>query len=164
MATYCTQADFEDYVEGWVTDDPDALERLLERASRDVDAMVGAWIREINGSVFGDLDDNPKGLTDAQKAALARGTCAQAEFRFQMGEEFFARAQYDKVTGPEFSTSGTLPSESPKAIREMQGTGLLRLTTTANYGTGRGDRPPWFSFSYNDTSWDYDPPPLPTQH
>jgi hypothetical protein len=40
MATYATQADFELYVEGWVTTDAAALERLLLRAERDVDRLL----------------------------------------------------------------------------------------------------------------------------
>lgn len=40
MSTYAAQADVEAYIEGWVTDDPIALERLIQRAEREVDRLI----------------------------------------------------------------------------------------------------------------------------
>lgn len=147
MATYATQADFEAYVEGWTTSDPAALERLLERAERDVDSAVGRWDRQDNGLKFGTpATDNEQGLTDLQKDALARATCAQAEYRLAMGEAFFVEAQPENVSGPDYSQTGALPRIGPKVYDELEGTDLMRLTTRLS---GRGSRPGWHSFSYN---------------
>ena len=152
--TYCTQEDFEAYVEGWVTTDPDALKRLLQRAERDIDNAVGNWPRdETTGHKF-----DPATLLGYQVDALSRATCAQAEYRNSMGDEFFVRAQHAAEQGPDFSTTGRLPYVGPKVWMELEGTGLLRLTTGFS---NRTNRPPWHDFVYNDTSWDYDPPPLP---
>jgi hypothetical protein len=124
MATYASQADLEAYIEGWTTDDPDAVERLLERAERDVDSVLASPVpggRQATG-----LRLDPDGLPGWQAQALARATCAQAEYRFAMGEEFFVRAQHDRVYGPDFRTDGQLPYIGPKVERELAGTGLAR--------------------------------------
>lgn len=64
-------------------------------------------------------------LTAVQRDALKRATCAQAEYRAQMGERFFIEAQYSRVSGPDFSQQGTLPRIGPKVYAELQGFGLL---------------------------------------
>lgn len=157
MPTYTTQADFEAYVEGWVTDNPAALDRLLERAERDVDSVIGysATRNQTTG-----LKLNPAELETWRAAALSRAVCAQAEYRNKMGEDFMVRAQHGAVSGPDFSTSGRLPYIGPKVLIELEGTSLAQRTTTVGSGSMR---PPWYDFAYNDTSWDYDPPPRPTQ-
>jgi hypothetical protein len=66
---------------------------------------------------------------------LRRATCAQAEYRDQMGEDFFIRAQYASVTGPEFQTTGQLPLIGPKARRELNGSGLIQYQARAVVGT-----------------------------
>lgn len=128
MSAYATDTDFEEYVEGWTTDDSDALDRLLERASRDVDIYIGPrTVDNDSGLKFGDVagDENPSDLLDWQLAALRRATCAQAEYRFQMGEEFMVAGQFENVSGPDFSRTGKLPYFAPKARRELVGTGLV---------------------------------------
>lgn len=157
MPTYAQQSDVESYIEGWVTDNATALDRLIERAERDIDNAVGAWARDdTTGRKF-----DPATLLPYQAAALTNATCAQVEYRFQQGEDFFVKAQHAAERGPDFQVTGRLPYIGPKVWAELEGTGLLRLTTGVS--SRRHDRPPWFDFVYNDTSWDFDPPPLPRQ-
>ena len=146
MAAYASQAEFEAYVEGWTTTDAPALGRMLERASDDVDEILGYYDVISTGTWTGRKLD-PSTLEYFEDRALTRATCAQAEHRFNMGEEFFARPQYDSVSGPEFSTSGgKLPRVAPKTLQELSGSGLLRNTTSM----GRSRRgPSWLSFSHN---------------
>lgn len=108
MSSYATVADFEAYVEGWVTDDPDALTRLLERATRDVDAVIGPlWPRAVDP--FLGLKLNPDADLDAVgAAALSRATCAQAFYRFTVVEpaQFAAGGEVRKsVKGPDFEVT-----------------------------------------------------------
>lgn len=127
--SYATVDDFEDYVEGWVTSDEEALQRMLERASRDVDRYIGAaWSVEDNGLRFGKLEDNPKAIDQYQIEALTRATCAQAEYRIEMGPDFFVKDQHKSVGGPDFSTQGKLSRYGPKMREEVQASGLQRAT------------------------------------
>lgn len=250
MATYANQADFEGYVEGWVTSDPAALERLLERAEKDIDRILtrteyptnsifGISLSGANGGSFnvtltwggvnytasaipwntsgptvlsyllgmtdqygnalpnnsvwnipeasyysqpwayGPLPNTPivveaynqlgrqklvmtadgSNLTGTQPTAtiteIVRGglrinpyflsaydnqklkdaTCAQAEYRNTMGEEFFRRAQWSSVSGPEFKTTGKLPLIGPKVMTELSGTDLVQRGARARPGT-----------------------------
>lgn len=73
-----------------------------------------------------------------QVDALRRATCAQAEYRDQMGEDFYIRAQYASVTGPEFTTTGRLPLIGPKVRRELNGSGLIQYSARAVVGTSMG--------------------------
>ena len=73
-----------------------------------------------------------------QVDALKRATCAQAEYRDQMGEDFYIRAQYASVTGPEFQTTGQLPLIGPKVRRELNGSGLIQYSARAVVGTSMG--------------------------
>lgn len=150
MTAYATTAEFESYVEGWVTDDEDALERLLDRASEDIDSIVGPYPIIESGDYAGRKLD-PTTLVYSQGRALERATCAQAEYRFEMGEAFFTRPQYDSSSGPEFSASSVLSHVGPKVYREFAGSGLLRnQTSIANRRRGH---PGWLDFALN---LDYD--------
>lgn len=40
MSTYAQQTDIENFIEGWVTDDPFALERLIRRCEHSIDRIV----------------------------------------------------------------------------------------------------------------------------
>lgn len=124
---YATADEFAEYVEGWETDDEEALLRALNRASLDVDRFVGfAWSVQSNGLRFGDLEDNPQDLDEGELAALKRATCAQAEYRIEKGEEFFVHDQYESVGGPDFGTKGKLSRFGPKAREELRYSGLKR--------------------------------------
>ncbi len=150
MPAYCTEAEFTAYVEGWVTDDAAALARLLERASRDIDRLVGPW--EVNATTgFKFLDVlSPLSFIDELEAhqvqAIKYATAAQAEYRVAMGEEFFVRDQYDSTSGPDFSASGRLSKIGPKVWSELQGNDLLQLT--GRIGGSRREAP-WRSFAIN---------------
>lgn len=127
---YTTRSDFEAYVEGWVTEDTDALDRLLERAERDVDGILGDWPTLNSGLKFdpAETDEDADGYLDApSKAALSRAVCAQAEYRFHMGEDFMVKAQHQFVAGPDFQQRGQLPHIGPKVLRELSGFGLVRV-------------------------------------
>lgn len=99
--TYTSQADFEAYVEGWVTDNPDALARLLQRAERDVDAILGPIPRSAVTTTG--LKLAPASLRTWEAAALSRAVCAQAEWRFYRGEAELAAGRQTKTEqGPDF--------------------------------------------------------------
>jgi hypothetical protein len=107
--------------------DPAELARTLERASRDVDAYCGPTWREDDGSAFGDLAANPKGLAAWQLVALKNATAAQALYRIQNGEDWALGGGdlYQSTTGPDFSTTGQRPRFSPQARQELAGSGLV---------------------------------------
>lgn len=144
MPTYATAADVRAYTQ---LDALDALadadiEKLIDAAERDIDSAVGHFTIEDGQTLkFAPISK----LDTTQRDTLNRATCAQVEYRHVMGPEFFVRAQHAKVSGPEFSTEGTLPEVGPGAWRELEGSGLLKLTTT--WG-GRGSDPPWRDFAY----------------
>jgi hypothetical protein len=123
MATYAVAADLETYMPtGSGLSGADA-EKLLQRSERDVDYVAGNWplASQTTGLKF-----DPTTLADWQKSALNRATCAQAEYRITMGEDFMVKAQYASVQGPDFTVSGRLPFIGPKVIRELVSGGLLR--------------------------------------
>lgn len=127
MAAYITQAFFESYAAPFTTTDAAELARVLERASRDVDAFCGPWDRQDDGSIFGDLAANPLGLAAFQVVALRNATAAQALYRIQNGEDWALGGGdlYQSTTGPDFSTTGKRPRFSPQAQQELQGSGLV---------------------------------------
>lgn len=121
MATYATQTDMEAYVEGWVTDDATALERILLRAERDVDRVLGPLrSREDTGLKLDPATD----LTEEQRRALARAVCAQVFHRITTRGEGSAgelpRAA-KRIKGPDFEV------EYDTATTLIAG-GLLRLS------------------------------------
>jgi len=124
---YATPAQLRDYTGLSSTDMPDATATALIAASeRDVDSLC-----VVDRPV---LDDgrrfSPDALAASEQLALRRATCAQAQYRHVMGADFFIRGQYQKVTGPDYTTEGTLPHIGPAVRRELAATGLARLSTT----------------------------------
>jgi hypothetical protein len=146
--TYATQSDFAAYVEGWTTDNGAALDRLLERAEVDIDGLAATVVPADPDAVARRFDVTA--LSARDRDVLKRATCAQAEYRFNMGEAFFVKGQYEQVTGPDFATTGRLPWIGPKVYRELAGTDLIPLSFAA--GPTHPSRPPWYSFAYNDPS------------
>lgn len=137
--TYASVADFEAYVSDRLSLDTPTIENRLAEAERDIDLVVGPIpIDPATGLKFiiGDLE--PEDVT-----ALSRATCAQAEYRVEMGPAFFRRPQADKVSGPDFSQEGQLPIVGPAAMRELTYSRLLRLTTAVSDRRPAGDLPPW---------------------
>jgi hypothetical protein len=125
MPTYATRADCLDYTEGLTVGDTVAFDRLIERAEKDVDSVLGEYaVDEVTGRKFAPAD-----LTTAQANALRDATCAQVEYRVEMGERFFTRAQYSETSGPDFTKKGKLPYYAPKLVMELRGSGLVAPRT-----------------------------------
>jgi hypothetical protein len=125
-SVYITEDEFTAWAAPFTVTDSTELARTLERASRDVDAYCGPVWREDDGSAFGDLAANPKGLAAWQLVALKNATAAQALYRIQNGEDW-ALGGGDlsaTVTGPDFTTQAR-PRFSPQARQELQGSGLV---------------------------------------
>src|SRR6476661_3140803 len=85
----------------------------------------------------------PDELEDDDREALKRATCAQAEYRVEMGPAFFRRPRFDKTSGPDFETEGQAPIVGPAAMRELTYSRLLRLTTATGDRRHPADLPPW---------------------
>jgi hypothetical protein len=105
MPAYADQAAMEANIEGWVTDNPAALSRLLERASREVDRLFPHLPIRTSGTFAGFRFD-PTELLAYEADALERAACYQAEYRFLVvGEEGYAGAGARTVVeeqGPDF--------------------------------------------------------------
>lgn len=122
MPIYATAADLASYV----ADNTEvgvptgvAADRLLERAERDVDRVVGPWPVFSNGRKF-----DPPSLTAPQRAALSRATCAAAEFRLTIGEsELVGDDDYLPALLTPLRTAGRT---SPKMLEELAGSGLVK--------------------------------------
>ena len=127
-ATYALAADLRDWTGQTTAELPDAdAQRLLVLAERDIDGIagIGRPLDTTTGKRF-----TPSSLSTLQALVLKRVTCAQAEYRQAMGDDFFIRGQFDSTNGPDFSTNGRLPRIAPAAWRELAVSGLIRLSTT----------------------------------
>lgn len=123
MPAYATRGAFEAYVEGWSTGDPAALDRLLERASRDVDYLLGPRPALTTGT-FAGFKVDPATLEAWQAAALSRATCAQAEYLFRVGDQDTAVGRAPSlIQGPDFQVSygsgGATARLGPKVAVEL---------------------------------------------
>ena len=136
MATYSTVTQFRAYVEHLHGDaglhalGDEQIERLLERAERDLDGLLG-WPAPVAAGPRVDLAT----LTPFESVALSRATCAQAAFRVlrdetDLVEGFDGIASVGEVT---FSRDRP-PVMSPQVAVELSGTGghLLRRSGTLN--------------------------------
>jgi hypothetical protein len=118
MSSYATNADFEAYVEGWVTDDANALDRLLERATLDVDELLGPIPPRASSPNQGLKLNPPTDLTPIAAAALRDGVCEQALHRFKFVEPAGLAAQQNPagalttVKGPDFEVTYS-PGQNP---------------------------------------------------
>ena len=136
--TYATAEQLRDFTgqtEEQLSDE--AALAVLRKAEGDLDslAVIGRPVLE-NGHRF-----DPDSLSDTEAAALTAACCAQAEYRLEMGPSFFIRGQHSEVSGPEFSTKGTLGRIGPQTMKELRAApGLIRLTTTTT--NRRGDLDP----------------------
>lgn len=88
-------------------------------------------------SVMGRKVNPLEDLTSNQIIALANATSAQVEYKVSMGNNFFVKAQFDTVKGPDFATTGKLPHLGPKVLRELTNTGLIMKGGRASAGWGR---------------------------
>jgi hypothetical protein len=102
-AIYATQADFEAYVPGWVTDDATSLAKYLEAAERDVEALFPFLPFITTGTYTGHRFDTAS-LSALEVASLKRAVCAQAEYLIAVGDEVAIGAAPTRVKGPDFET------------------------------------------------------------
>lgn len=124
LPTFADRDDFEDYVEGWSTTDPDGLDRLLYRAQMDVNRLLVGPADAVTG-----LRVNVARLTVHQANELANAVCAQAEYRNAMGEEFFRRNEPMQISGPDFSRQGRSGYFGDKVRGHLRQAGLLPMTS-----------------------------------
>src|SRR5205814_1767544 len=96
------------------------------------DGALGAQGPEINSTIGRKVDLTS--LSPLQEQGLARATCAQVEYRLEMGERFFVRAQRKQTSGPDFSTVGKLPYIGPKVRYELAELGLVQTGARATPG------------------------------
>ena len=127
MPTYATRSDCLEYTAGLVVEDNAEFDKLIERAEDDIDGLLG----NLPLDPVTERKLVPADLTTAQLRAIRRATCAQVEYRIEMGEAFFVRGQYDKAAGPDFSREGKLPYIGPKVKRELKGAFGISRTQTA---------------------------------
>jgi hypothetical protein len=122
VATYATADELAEYVADSVAvdmpDDADAIERLLQRAERSVDAVLGPHELQPDG-----LKLDPSALTAVQSAALSRATCAAAEFEVLMGIDTLAGAE--TFIPAQLAVLRRSATTAPKVVGELIGTGLV---------------------------------------
>lgn len=132
MPTYATIAQLRTYVQldSAALGDTEAT-NLLAKAEGDIDSIanIDRPISAATGRRFA-----PAELSTVEALQLQRATCAQAEYRREMGNSFFVRGQFDKVSGPDFTTEGKLGAIGPQTWRELRANGFIRLTTTTRGG------------------------------
>ena len=122
MATYASVADLAAYTEGLalpIAEDPEfaRLSRIIERAERQIDGLL-MWRGlpdEINHRRV-----RVEELDGWDRESLRMATCAQAEYRLLMGEDFFKGGQYSRVVGPDFETQGVMPTIGPRVWEELE--------------------------------------------
>lgn len=101
MPSYATLADLTAYVEGSVVDDAEAAGRLLERATWDIDDVLGA-LPPLPSGTYAGLKMDPTTLLSWEAKALADATCAQAYHRFLRGDELFRGGGLKRAKGPDY--------------------------------------------------------------
>lgn len=128
MPTYATASQLRTYTGLDSTELPDATANaLLTKAEDDIDSLA-----VVNHSIDPTTERRfiPASLSTNEAMILRKATCAQAEYRREMGSSFFIRAQHASVTGPDFSTNGRLSYIGPAVYRHLAGSGLIRMSTT----------------------------------
>lgn len=154
---YAQVSDYRTYSGDTTTSDDDVT-RALSRSEANIDNELGAYPLLTTGRKLA-----PSQLPTYQADKLTAATCAQAEYRLTMGEDFFIRGQHASVAGPDYTVQGKLPIVGPKALTELEGSGLYKLTTS--WHRAGASEPPWSSFAYNleDDTDVNDDDPLPRQ-
>jgi hypothetical protein len=112
--TYATLEEAKAYSDLLVELDDAEITKLLEKSERDVDSLLDGPPNPTTG-----LKRDPGTMTTAEAAALSRATSAQAEYRYAMGPDFFREPQYQSVSGPNFSRTGTADFIGPQVRREL---------------------------------------------
>lgn len=110
----------------------DELERLLLRASRDVDNVLGP-IPVITLGAWAGAKLDPTTLQPYEANALARATCAQAEHRIRRGPGIDTSRPVGLVKGPDFqeqfADAGNTGRYSPRLPAELAPIQHLRRLT-----------------------------------
>lgn len=102
MPTYATAADCTAYIDGLVIDDAPAFDRLIERAERDVDRVLGPYPRQDATGLKWDLT----WLLPWQTEALARAVAAQVEYLLTVKPEDVVGGRLPQsVKGPDFEVT-----------------------------------------------------------
>lgn len=134
MATYATPGDLRDYLDDddLIADDDlddDEIERVLADAERDVDRLLALGDRDPQTG----LRLDPEGLSEPQRAAVSRATCAAAVWRLGTDPEDVAGLEPGVAGLPggiSLREVGRPPG--PRPIEELAGFGLpVRSGTVA---------------------------------
>jgi len=126
MAAYASRQELQDYLSGnpvaQLPDEPE-VERLLERAQRAVDRVLGRWPLLSTA-----LKLDPGSLDLVQRAALSRATCAACEHILSLDAEFWSGD--DDYLPNEVSILRRAQRVSPRMMEELAGHGLIRRSGT----------------------------------
>ena len=128
MATYATEAELRDYCadgEVQVPGEAAAAERLLRRAERRVDGLIGP--RTVDATTG--LKYTPAALTTVQRTALSRATCAAAEHELMVGPGVLV-GDDDYLAGGEVTLLRRASRLPAKALEELSGQGLVTYSGT----------------------------------
>jgi hypothetical protein len=125
IPTYAQRSDCLAFIEGLNITDGLAFDRLIVRCERQIDDLL-----QIDHRTTGAAGPKvtPNRLSARQAEGLKNATCAQVEYRLEMGERFFKREQYESESGPDFSVRGRLPKIGPKVVPELVRVGLFKIT------------------------------------
>lgn len=122
MSTYATLADLGAYLADFelisVPADDEKAQRVLDRAERDVDRILGPYPVKETG-----LKLDPDALTVPQAAALSRAVCAQAAHRIALGEDWFSEPD-DLVTG-DIRVLRAAERIAGRVYEELSGSGIV---------------------------------------
>jgi hypothetical protein len=130
MGVYATQAELVEYAQG----DPDALlpasseetEALLVRAERTVDLVLGPIPRdEATGRKL-----DPADLTDAQRDALSRATCAAALHELALTRAVVEGRDSEYTPSEVREVIGVTAFPPVQTLRELAGYDLIRTSGT----------------------------------
>lgn len=115
MGIYATAAELDDYTDVALPAAPADVEKLIARAERDIDSLLGPWLPQPATG----LKLDPTLLLDWEAEALSRAVCAQAEYRQTVGEAVLSgelpAAPLRRIKGPDFEKEYATSVAAPKA-------------------------------------------------
>lgn len=129
---YVTPARVEELEPGLTIDDPDGFALLVDRAARDVDALLGPWPRYAS---LGGYKIDPANLDEWEAEALELAVAAQAVYLLDAAPKIDAGERTPSlVQGPDFQVSygsggAGIPRYGPRTLTELEP--LRRLTAGA---------------------------------
>lgn len=116
---YASTAEVEALIEGLVVDNLVAFERLVMRAERDVDSLLGPLGRYSDTG----LKVNPADLEEWAADALKRAVAAQVEHLIAVGPANVAAPAAKRTKGPDFEVEhgdgGAAPRIGPLVPHEL---------------------------------------------